>query len=127
MYAHGLLNIQFLIFFLCLLSTLAIFCLLVDSWLTDSHSHHLSLFSALAMFLGWLLMSAVGAMLQVMYTAQEIDTDLFIRSCGCGSRVMPDDKGVRYVVLPQPKLKALLLHQTNRGEMMKDSWDNITG
>lgn len=82
---------------------------------------------ALAMFLGWLLMSAVGAMLQVMYTAQEIDTDLFIRSCGCGSRVMPDDKGVRYVVLPQPKLKALLLHQTNRGEMMKDSWDNITG
>lgn len=85
---------------------------------------------ALAMFLGWLLMSAVGAMLQFMYTAQEIDTDLFIKSCACGSRDdnVPDDKGVRYVVLPPPKLKAMLLHQTSRRELMRDSWDdNMTG
>lgn len=74
-------------------------------------------------------MSAVGAMLQFMYTAQEIDTDLFIRSCGCSSRdsAEPDDKGVRYVVLPPPRLRALLLHQTDRREIMKDSWDDITG
>ena len=85
-------------------------------------------FAAIAMFLGWMLMSAVGTMLQVMYTAQEIDTDLFMRSCGCGSSTaVPDDKGVRYVVLPPPKLRALLLHQTSRRQIMKDSWDDITG
>ena len=70
--------------------------------------------SALAMFLGWLLMSAVGAILQFMYTAQEIDTELFMKSCGCGCNndsAVPDDKGVRYVVLPPPKLRAFLLHQ----------------
>ena len=75
-------------------------------------------------------MSAVGAMLQFMYTAQEIDTDLFIKSCACGSRgdAVPDDKGIRYVVLPPPKLKAMLLHQTSRRELMRDSWDdNMTG
>lgn len=80
------------------------------------------------MFLGWLLMAAVGAMLQFMYTAQEIDTDLFIKSCTCSSTdsAQPDDKGVRYVVLPPPKLRALLLHQTNTKGYMKDSWDDIT-
>lgn len=83
---------------------------------------------ALAMFLGWVLMSAVGAILQFMYTAQEIDTELFIQSCSCRSRdsAVPDDKGVRYVVLPPPKLRALLLHQNNSREYMKDSWDDIT-
>lgn len=96
----------------------------------DFHEAHMELNDqALAMFLGWLLMSAVGAMLQFMYTAQEIDTKLFIKSCGCSSRdsAVPDDKGVRYVVLPPPKLRALLLHQTNRRDIMKDSWDDITG
>lgn len=80
------------------------------------------------MFLGWVLMSAVGAILQVMYTAQEIDTELFIKSCACRSRdsTVPEDKGVRYVVLPPPKLRALLLHQNNSREYMKDSWDDIT-
>lgn len=83
---------------------------------------------ALAMFLGWVLMCAVGAILQFMYTAQEIDTKLFIKSCSCRSRdsAEPDDKGVRYVVLPPPKLRALLLHQNNSRECMKDSWDDIT-
>ena len=69
-------------------------------------------------------------MLQFMYTAQEIDTDLFIKSCACGSRdnAVSDDKGVRYVVLPPPKLKAMLLHQTSRKELMTDTWDNnLTG
>lgn len=83
----------------------------------------------LAMFLGWLLMSAVGAMLQFMYTAQEIDTKLFIKSCGCGCTsdgAEPGDKGVRYVVLPPPKLRALLLHQNDTTPLMKDSWDDIT-
>ena len=80
------------------------------------------------MFLGWVLMSAVGAILQFMYTAQEIDTELFIKSCSCRSRdsAVADDKGVRYVVLPPPKLRALLLHQNNSREYMKDSWDDIT-
>ena len=80
------------------------------------------------MFLGWVLMSAVGAILQFMYTAQEIDTELFIKSCACRSQdsTVPDDKGVRYVVLPPPKLRALLLHQNNSREYMKDSWDDIT-
>lgn len=73
-------------------------------------------------------MSAVGAILQFMYTAQEIDTELFIKSCSCSSQdsAAPDDKGVRYVVLPPPKLRALLLHQTDTREYMKDSWDDIT-
>lgn len=73
-------------------------------------------------------MSAVGAMLQFMYTAQEIDTELLIKSCSCRSRdsAVPDDKGVRYVVLPPPKLRALLLHQNNPRDCMKDSWDDIT-
>lgn len=81
------------------------------------------------MFLGWLLMTAVGAMLQFMYTAQKIDTELFIKSCACGSSdsAAPDDKGVRYVVLPPPKLRAFLLHQTDTRPVMKDSWDDITG
>ena len=80
------------------------------------------------MFLGWVLMSAVGSILQFMYTAQEIDTQLFIKSCSCRSRdsAEPDDKGVRYVVLPPPKLRALLLHQNNSREYVKDSWDDIT-
>lgn len=84
---------------------------------------------ALAMFLGWLLMSAVGAILQFMYTAQEIDTELFMKSCGCGCNTdsaVPDDKGVRYVVLPPPKLRAFLLHQNDTRPLMKDSWDDIT-
>ena len=74
-------------------------------------------------------MSAVGAMLQFLYTAQKIDTDLFLKSCACSARdsAVPDDKGVRYVVLPPPKLRAFLLHQTNTREIMKDSWDDITG
>ena len=41
---------------------------------------------------------------------------------------VPDDKGVRYVVLPPPKLKAMLLHQTSKRELMTDTWDNnLTG
>ena len=73
-------------------------------------------------------MSAVGAILQFMYTAQEIDSELCIKSCGCRARdnAVPDDKGVRYVVLPPPKLRALLLHQNNSREYMKDSWDDMT-
>lgn len=82
---------------------------------------------ALAMFLGWLLMAAVGVILQFMYTAQEIDTGLFTRSCACHSdhTTLPDDKGVKYVVLPPPKPRALLMHQTRRKEFMKDSWEDI--
>lgn len=82
---------------------------------------------ALAMFLGWLLMSVVGVILQVMYTAQEIDTDLFMQTCGCNSDhgAESGNKGVRYVVLPPPKLKAMLLHQTRRKEIMTDSWEDL--
>lgn len=73
------------------------------------------------MFLGWVLMAAVGVVLQFMYTAQEIDTRLMIRSCRCKSppeepQSPSDPRGekVRYVVLPHHQLTPLMLNQTKR-------------
>ena len=77
-------------------------------------------------------MAVVGVILQVKYTAQEIDVQLMARSCrgrGPPEQSQPVEKlngmqHVRYIKMPHHQLTPFLLHQTKREELF-DSWDEF--
>ncbi|EDO36743.1 predicted protein [Nematostella vectensis] len=64
---------------------------------------------SLAMLLGWLLMSIVGVILQYMYTAQEIEKQLMIKSCTCDKPdcELEDSIAVHRLLLKPAKIKTV--------------------